>query len=92
MISVKPSLPARSATPPGMTIQYVGIRRRRYALTITLSTFGRTLHFSLVAITVMVTSILVVFWILTDFARILIDNFILSHVPQVITQCLVAFY
>ena len=92
MTSVKPSLPASSATPPGMTTQYVGFRRRRCAHTMTLSTFWRTLHLLLAAITVMETSILGVFWILTDFARILIDNFILSHVPQVITQCLVAFY
>ena len=92
MRSVKPSLPASSATLAGMTILYVGIRRRRCAHTMSLSTFWRTLHLFLVAITVMETSILVVFWILTDFAGILIDNFILSHVPQVITQCLVAFY
>ena len=92
MKSVKPSLPASSATPPGMTTHYVGIRRRRRAHTTALSTFGRTLHLFLAAITVMETSILSVYWILMDFAATLIDNFILSHVPQVITQCLVPFY
>ena len=92
MKSVKPSLPASSATPPGMTSQYVGIRRRRCADTTTLSTCGRILHLFLVAITVMETNILGVYWILMDFAGTLIDNFILSHVPQVITQCLVPFY